>query len=659
METHLNSRRTALRSLLAIGAAGPLIDEAAAAAPPARKPRGKAGASPYNPMAGNPLKTRDDVVRAIRDLYEPLKPFYSPGGARVRLDMAGASFDRAAADLEGFARPLWGLAPLAAGGGADFVDWALFRRGLANGCDPDHPEFWGWAAAKDQRLVEMAAIGFALHLIPQLLWAAQRPEAKRVIATYLHKAFAQTFADNNWMYFRLMIGLGLVAIGEPVDAALIADHEQKLDALYLGDGWYRDGPYRRADYYVPFAFHFYGLIYSKLGEDNERAKLLQHRARALAPDFHRWFADDGAALAFGRSMIYRFGCASYWSALAFAGVEVLPWGQIKGLVLRHLRWWAEQPMAHRDGVLSIGYSYPNLHLCEPYNSAASPYWAFKVFAFMALPSTHPFWTAKEEALPQWREPSAQRHPGLVLFQTPGDTIALASGQEEHQRWMRLAQDKYCKFAYSARYGFGIETDLSHFPSAGLENMLGLSTDGLHFHVRESNKRVRLAGNALYAQWTAAEGIEVETWLLPAAPWHVRVHRIRASRGCETAEGGFAIDRPDGGFGGPVEEGAGRAGLITDQDVAGVIDLGSSVPRIGRLLEAQPNSNLVHGRTSVPQLLGRIPAGETVLITAVLALRNQGDAAEQWLRPPTAPKLAELEALIRTRSVEVSTMAVKV
>src|ERR1700692_4594846 len=93
-------------------------------------------APPFNPMAGNPLTTRADVVRAIRDLYLPLTPHYSKGAARVRLDMASATFDRSAADLEGFARPLWGLAPLAAGGGADFVDWDIFRRGLGNGMNP-------------------------------------------------------------------------------------------------------------------------------------------------------------------------------------------------------------------------------------------------------------------------------------------------------------------------------------------------------------------------------------------------------------------------------------------------------------------------------------------------------------------------------------------
>src|SRR6266404_7994219 len=135
----------------------------------------------FNPMAGNPLMTRSDVARAIKDLYLPLTQYYSEGSARVRLDMAGATFDRTAADLEGFARPLWGLAPLAAGGGADFVDWEMFRRGLANGMNPEHPEFWGHSQNRDQRLVELAAVGFALALMPDVLWHAQPPEAKKIL----------------------------------------------------------------------------------------------------------------------------------------------------------------------------------------------------------------------------------------------------------------------------------------------------------------------------------------------------------------------------------------------------------------------------------------------------------------------------------------------
>src|SRR6218665_2785562 len=81
-----------------------------------------------NPLHGNPLHSRDDVARAVLDLFKPLLPYFSDGPARVRLSATGAHFDRAAADLEGFARPLWGIVPLAAGR-HDFHYWDLYRRG--------------------------------------------------------------------------------------------------------------------------------------------------------------------------------------------------------------------------------------------------------------------------------------------------------------------------------------------------------------------------------------------------------------------------------------------------------------------------------------------------------------------------------------------------
>ena len=59
-----------------------------------------------NPLHGNPLKTRADAEKALHDLFNPLLPYFSEGGARVRLDGAAAHFDRAAADLEGFAHDL-------------------------------------------------------------------------------------------------------------------------------------------------------------------------------------------------------------------------------------------------------------------------------------------------------------------------------------------------------------------------------------------------------------------------------------------------------------------------------------------------------------------------------------------------------------------------
>jgi hypothetical protein len=68
-----------------------------------------ASSSARQRVTSNPLNTRDDVERLTKDLLDPLLPHFSESGARVRVSGVGAIFDEGAADLEGYARPLWGL----------------------------------------------------------------------------------------------------------------------------------------------------------------------------------------------------------------------------------------------------------------------------------------------------------------------------------------------------------------------------------------------------------------------------------------------------------------------------------------------------------------------------------------------------------------------
>lgn len=229
-------------------------------------------------MAGNPFRNRADVMAAARSLADPLLRHASAGGARIRRSDAGAEFDAVAAELEGFARPLWGLAPAAAGG-ADWIDWAPIRRGLANGVDPAHPEYWGPVGDIDQRMVELAAIGYALRLVPDRLWAPLPEADRRNLLRYLTEARARDFHTNNWKFFRLMIDLGLRAVGAAVDPDPSQAYLDEIDALYLGDGWYRDGPHPRVDHYIPFAFHFYALALASLDPGLVAGRPFRERAR--------------------------------------------------------------------------------------------------------------------------------------------------------------------------------------------------------------------------------------------------------------------------------------------------------------------------------------------------------------------------------------------
>ena len=135
-----------------------------------------------NPIAQNPLKTRQDFQKAVFELWEPLKPYYSPGRSRVKLGHTGFIFEATSAELEGFARPLWGVVPLEKGGGS-FSHWEYFQQGLKNGTNPAHPEYWGKPQPRDQRLVEMAAIGLALALTPEKVWEPFSQQERENLAT--------------------------------------------------------------------------------------------------------------------------------------------------------------------------------------------------------------------------------------------------------------------------------------------------------------------------------------------------------------------------------------------------------------------------------------------------------------------------------------------
>ena len=57
---------------------------------------------------------------------------------------------------------------------------------------------------------------------------------------------------------------------------------------------------------------------------------------------------------------------------------------MKGIVNRHMRSWWEKPVFDKEGLLTIGYAYPNLNMAEGYNGPGSPYWALKSFIVLAV-----------------------------------------------------------------------------------------------------------------------------------------------------------------------------------------------------------------------------------------------------------------------------------
>lgn len=565
-------------------------------------------------IANNPLKTREDMVSALEQLTDPLRPLYSRGGARLEIGKTGASYPAATAEMEGFSRVLWGLVPLLIGGG-DSGLWDTVLDGIRHGTDPAHEEYWGDVRDYDQRLVEMAVFGFALAAIPERIWLPLAQEEQDQLYRWLNQINSHPCYDCNWLFFNVLVNTGFRKIGRPFDAGQLENNLKRMDDFYMGEGWYRDGINGHSDYYVPFAIHYYALLYAKLmeQEDPERSRVFKERAQLFASEFIGWFAPDGSALPYGRSLTYRFAQSAFWGALAYAGVEGFPAGVVKGLVLRNLRWWFSQPIVDADGVLTIGYAYPNLVMAENYNAPGSPYWALKAFLPLALGAEHPFWKEEELPLPDIPAVMVQKPAHLVIVRelASGHVTAFNSGHlytNEHTH----TSAKYEKLVYSTGFGFSVPRSEWGLSQGAFDSMLALSEGGDNlYRVRRCNLKSEITDNVLHFVWKPWADVEVCTWVVAGLPWHIRIHRIETGRALDAAEGGFAL-----GVETELAQQIDCSGAVAStawgtSGVKGLVGYGKA-----ELIWPNANTNLLHPRTVLPTLTASLEPGIHWLASAV-------------------------------------------
>jgi hypothetical protein len=436
-----------------------------------------------NKEKSNPLSSRQDIVASLNTLLSALDKAFAPGSSRFSLGETCAHYSTDIAQMEGLSRALWGLFPLLASGDASpFCE--KYLTAIKLGTDPHSDGYWGETGPYDQRLVEMAAYGLGLALLGDKLTAHFTGREVMNLHAWLNQIAHAQMPDSNWNYFAIMVQLGFKRAGLPYDQTAIDRRFAMMEAYYLGDGWYSDGPGRPKDYYISMAFHFYGLIYATLSGDEERAQVLRARSRLFAEDFIYWSAADGASVPFGRSLTYRFAMVAFWSAVAFSGLEVFTPGIVKGIVLRHLRWWQQQPITDRDGILTLGFAYPNLAMCEDYNAPGSPYWALKTYLILAMPEDHPFWQAEEQPLPALAEKRVIPHAQQILMHAGQSqhVTMLTAGQLELNNYVNT-EAKYTKFAYSSRFGFTIERGRFGLKHAACDSMLLLADGDNYFRGR--------------------------------------------------------------------------------------------------------------------------------------------------------------------------------
>ena len=321
---------------------------------------------------------------------------------------------------------------------------------------------------------------------------------------------------------------------------------------------------------------------------------------------------------------------------------MLHWGALKGFILRNFRQWFSLPL-RVNGVLSVGYAYPNLVMADRYNSPGSPYWGLKAWLILALGEDHPFWKTEETADTETAEKEkiiTEKIPGFIIQKNNEDAQLFTAGRFSSNFEMNHATAKYGKFVYSAKAGFCVSLGTFGLEATGCDSSLVLSEGDNYWRERRHVSNIKTGPadtgfNYVSSLWLPWSDVKVNTTLVCLGSWHLRIHHIVSERVLLSAEGGFSVPRyrqPWYNKGGKNPDEAPSIPNSSQETEGALISLPQCVSRIhaleensnrsGRIIAPAPNLNILYPYVAVPILEGKIEKGTTILITAVCRSDNE-------------------------------------
>ena len=267
---------------------------------------------------------KHQLEQSLLAMLKPLKTRFSEEKAGLPLGGFAAGYGMKIAEMEGAMRLLWGLTPYWADNGKEAEEWKdHFLNCVRHGTDPDHEEYWGDIFDFDQKMVEVAAIVYAIVLNQDRFWNDLTEKQQKQVYGWLNQINLYDMPKCNWRFFRIMANMTFDILGLPYPKERMNEDFDIINESYIGDGWYFDGTPWQLDYYVAYAIQFYGMVYGKLMKDRdpERSEIFLERGRQFYGDFIYWFANDGSEIPFGRSLTYRYAHGAPLGAMAFAELD--------------------------------------------------------------------------------------------------------------------------------------------------------------------------------------------------------------------------------------------------------------------------------------------------------------------------------------------------
>lgn len=578
----------------------------------------------------NPLRSKADVKAALTDILAPAMTVLAQQKqkGRFRMSDSGAVYIQEKTEIEGFMRLLWGLGPFFSDKKRiyEYPQWyELVTQGILAGVDPKDPDYWGGDLGDyDQLFVEMGTLTAFLYETKETFWESLSHQKQQQIVDWMDQVNHKVIPKTNWLFFRAMVNKFITDSGYHDNSTLIADDYAITNQHYLGHGWSYDGYKNQIDNYIPFAYQFFTILTVGLADwKGDQAELLRKRATAFVPSYANWFAADGAALPYGRSLDYRFAQAAFWAACAYAHIDLpegYTLGDIKHLLLNNLRWWFKQNIFTTDGLIPIGYSYPNMVFAEGYNGPASAYWALKTFIFFALPDDDPFWTTPENDEFKFEPVKKQPEPRMLVCHSKHglEVQSFTAGQHSHEH--ANGEAKYEKYVYSTTFGFSTPKGSVLLKQGAFDNTLAVAESEDWWQTAFKYEDYAIHDDYVYSDWKPWDDVEIKNYVVPAMPWHVRIHQIDTNRQIHVAEGSFSA--PDYGKSYQKQLPTKVENAIFYQTEVGITGIvGLSKELTAELSEPEPNTNIYFPKTKIPLQTGVLNPGKYTLVSLYLGDRE--------------------------------------
>ncbi|WP_110587898.1 DUF2264 domain-containing protein [Microbacterium suaedae] len=504
---------------------------------------------------------REHLLQVADSLLDGAIRYTSPGGARIAYPGAPGGNGPDVDGLEGFARTFMTAAFRIAGdpvGTSELAD--RFARGIASGVDSDSSERWPRLEDVGQAKVEAAALALGLHIARDQVWARLDDRARGNVVDYLSGFIGGAYPPSNWAWFRIVVEQFLANVGAEYSASDIDEDFALLDGFEREHGWSSDGSSRAYDHYSGWALRLYPIIWADMVGDDPAWAARATRYRTALDDYLddslHLIGADGAPLAQGRSLVYRFATAGPAWAAAFSGASRHDPGLLRRAAIGQVAHFVRQGAPDANGLLTLGWHGAWRDLAQVYSGPGSPHWAAKGLLGIALPPEHPVWTAKERPLPADRGPfvRAISAPGWVASGSADGIVRVVNHGTDHKNEGEYQPDGplYAKLGYSTATFPVLRGEHVIDP---LDQHVGVLREGKASHrsgfargrvavldeataIASSRSRahwpLRLAGHADHGHGDAALETELGPWIdivsVVRGSWEVRFVRVHVDSG---------------------------------------------------------------------------------------------------------------------------------